>query len=742
MNETERAVVEHRRRRREFYAIVAVVAVLAGLTLVESRVSEIGGALPIATNIFLFGLINLNIILLLLLIFLVLRNTVKLFVERRSRVMGSRLMTKLITAFVALTIVPTFLLFFVVIGFINKSIDGWFGIRIEDSLKESLDLAQNYYRDTTDRVSSSARSAALTIGREGERLRGDGELLRSYVDSKLEENDFSTIEVFSSDGARVYYSISAKVNRNMVPDVAFEHVARALGGDAASLVETLRSGDVVRGISPIPSPDDSRAVGAVAVSYYVPQSLIEKMKEISAAFEGYKQIKLLKNSVKASYFTILFIITLLIVFFSIWIGRYLAREITVPIHELADGTQAVAAGDLDYRITVESNDEIGLLVKSFNRMTEDLKAGKTRIEAANLDMSRTNMELDQRRRYIEIVLANVPAGVVSIDKLGRITSMNRVAAEMLGCDQGAAIGAHYKVILSQEDRELLREMIREMSEMGAESMEQQMRLHVGDNVMTVLVNLNALRDESGSYLGMVAVLDDLTHLLKAQRMLAWKEVAKRIAHEIKNPLTPIKLSAQRLRKKYLDGFGPDIAVFDECTGTIIKQVDELKTLVNEFSSFARMPASNPSPNDLNEIVNETVALYRSGHRSVAFDTALDERLPVLDIDRDQIKRVLINLIDNAVAAVGGDGAVKVETSYAEDMQLARLDVIDDGPGIPAEAKQRLFEPYFSTKRSGTGLGLAIASNIIADHNGYIRVKDNFPRGTRFVIELPVKAAVI
>ncbi|MBI5562888.1 MAG: PAS domain S-box protein [Deltaproteobacteria bacterium] len=739
----ERIEAEAKRRRREFIIIAVIVPVIIFLTYIESHISLVSGDVPLPTNIFVLGLININIILLILLIFLVLRNTVKLYIERKKKAAGSRLMTKLISAFVLLTIVPTFLLFFVVIGFINRSIDGWFGVKIEDSLQQSLVMAQNYYKDMTERVASGARATALAAGREGWRLDGDDQRVGGYVDAKLADNDFSTVEVFSPGGVRVYYAISAKVNKNMVPDVDAHSVEAALRGEAAGFVETVGAGDVVRGISPIPSPSGAGAAGAVVVSYYVPQSLIDKMKEISTALEGYKQLKLLKNPVKATYFSILLIITLLIVFFSIWIGRYIAKEITVPIQELAEGTHAVASGNLEYRIDAASNDEIGLLVKSFNRMTEDLAAGKTKLEAANLDLRRTNSELDQRRRYIEIVLGNVPAGVVSIDKTGRIISMNRVAAEILGAEDSGAVGRNYKDVLRHEDREALREMIREMMEAGLPAMERQMRVAVRGSVMTVLVNLNALRDENGDYLGMVAVLDDLTHLLKTQRMSAWKEVARRIAHEIKNPLTPIKLSAQRLRKKYIDRFpGADAEVFDECTTTIIKEVDELKTLVNEFSSFARMPASNPSPNDLNEIVSDTVALYRAGHRKVAFSSVLDERLPVIELDRDQIKRVIINLIDNAVAAVSEDGAVTVETHYMEDLRLAMLEVSDNGSGITPEAKQRLFEPYFSTKKTGTGLGLAIVSNIIADHNGYIRVKDNSPRGTRFVIEFPVKAVSV
>jgi len=742
MNDTQRLDAEKKRRRREFYIILVVVLAILLLTFLESHVSLISGDIPIATNIFILGLININILLLVLLIFLVLRNTVKLYLERKKRVMGSRLRTKLVSSFILLTIVPTMLLFFVVIGFINRSIDGWFGIQIEDSLKESLELGQNYYRDITDRLASSSRRMAVSIGRDVPGLE-DRDSLRSFVALVMEDNDFSTIEVYSSGGERLEYFISSRVNKNMVPDIGMDAVARAARGEASSFVQTLHVGDVVRAVSPVPAVGGlDPPVGVVVVSYYVPRSLLDKMKEISAAFEGYKQLKLLKNPVKMSYFTILLVITLLIVFFSIWIGRYLAKEITVPINELAEGTHAVASGNLDYRINTDSEDEIGLLVNSFNRMTEDLKAGKSKLESANLDLRRTNIELDQRHRYIEIVLGNVPAGVISIDKLGKIVSINRVATEILGIEDEQVIGRNYREVLRPEDREVFREMIREMSEMKAEALERQMKVELKDKMMTVMVNLNALKDEAGNYLGMVAVLDDLTHLLKTQRMFAWKEVARRIAHEIKNPLTPIKLSAQRLRKKYLDKFEDDDNVFDECTTTIIKQVDELKTLVNEFSSFARMPASNPSDNDLNEIVMETVSFYKAGHRNVRFATSLDSRLPVLDVDRDQIKRVLINLIDNAVAAAGDGGEVRVETLLMEELQLARLEVIDNGAGIPAEVKQRLFEPYFSTKKAGTGLGLAIVSNIVADHNGYIRIKDNLPRGTRFIIELPLKALLI
>ena len=722
---------ETRKRKREYYIILAVVALVAVITYVESHIEVISGDLPVPTNLLILGIININIILLVLLVFLILRNAVKLFFSSRRNVMGSRLKTKLVAAFVALTIVPTCVLFFAAIGFVNKSIDSWFAIKVEDSLKHSLELAQNYYKDTSDRTLNAAWHASLEMSSGG----------RSSVKSITGDKGFSTVEIYSVNGQRTYYSIADKVNRNMVPDVSLLEVEKTVKEGARSFVQTLAAGDVVRGAVPVYFANGE--VGSViVVSYYLPENLVSKMKDISAAFEGYQQLKLLKNPVKTGYFTVLLLITLVILFFSVWIGQYLAKEITMPISELAEGTHAVASGNLDYRINMDSNDEIGLLVRSFNRMTEDLKAGKGNIENANKTLRVTNRELERRRRYIEIVLGNIPAGVMSMDKDGFITSLNRVAEEMLSIGSGGAEGRSYKEALMPAYASFFDDMVGEMTRLKLKSLERQMNVDLKDRVTAVLVNLTAIRDENDEYLGVVAVMDDVTHLIKTQRMFAWKEVAKRIAHEIKNPLTPIQLSAQRLRKKYIGKLQDDDGmVFDECTRTIINQVDELKILVNEFSSFARMPAINPSMNDLNAVIAETIALYGAGHKNIVFESAMDPALPLLQIDRDQIKRVLINLMDNAAASIEGSGKVLVETLHDKELNIVRMEISDTGVGISAEDKARLFEPYFSKKKSGTGLGLAIVSNIIADHNGYIRVKDNIPRGTRFVIELPVKAGM-
>ncbi|HBO84818.1 MAG: PAS domain-containing sensor histidine kinase [Deltaproteobacteria bacterium GWC2_42_11] len=728
-----------RRQKRERYIIFAIAILIVVLTYAEIHISNINTRLPFATNILVFSLINIQIILLILLVFLAMRNFVKLAFERRSRVMGSKLRTKLVAAFVLLSIVPTLLLFFTVIGFINKSIESWFGIKLEDSLQSSIEVAQGYYNNTSEKASYFARQIGLKVAQYDNLTDEDMETLRNYIDEKRDENNISAVEVFSSSGERLIYSISSSINPNMLSGVNENALIDALKGNQTSHAQTLDKGDVISAVVPI--YHGNTVTGAVTVSFHMPNPVIERIKDISSTFEAYKQLKVLKTPVKAIYFTTLLIVTLVIVVLATWIGYYLAKQITIPIQKLADATNAVAGGNLDYKINMESRDEIGSLVKSFNKMTEDLRLNKSMIEETNIDLKRTNLELEQRRNYMEIVLANIAAGVISIDKGGRITTINKAARELLSINTDNVMGKNYKEVLKPRDEEILRDMIKEMNELGVEIIERQAKIKLKDNTVTLLVNLTMLKDEDGRYLGMVAVLDDLSHLLKTQRMMAWKEVAQRIAHEIKNPLTPIQLSAQRLRKKYIGRFADDGHTFEECTKTIIHQVEELKTLVNEFSSFARMPAANPTPNNINEIVNEAVALYRAGNKHIEFKEALDSSIPIMEVDRDQMKRALINILDNSVAAIEKEGVISVLTSHDKTFRLARIEVIDTGCGIPPEDKAKLFEPYFSRKKSGTGLGLAIVNNIIADHNGFIRVKDNIPRGTRFIIELPVKGAI-
>jgi two-component system nitrogen regulation sensor histidine kinase NtrY len=372
---------------------------------------------------------------------------------------------------------------------------------------------------------------------------------------------------------------------------------------------------------------------------------------------------------------------------------------------------------------MKAADEIGMLVQSFNQMTGDLQVSRS--------------ELEQRKKYMEIVLKNVAAGVISIDEKGKVSTINTSAEQMLEIKGEAVLEKDFSEVLPREYVGQVERLLDELKSSRKDSIERQVIVNLEGKSLSLLINLTTLKDEEGKSLGVVAVFDDLTQLIKAQRMAAWREVARRIAHEIKNPLTPIQLSAQRLRKRYLEKLQPDGAVFDECTRTIVKQVEELKGMVNEFSNFARMPASQPTPNHLNEIIEETLALFQGFQKQVRFEFNPDD-LPVLNVDRDQMKRVMINLIKNSLAAMENGGRIRIQTSYNPQLQTVRLEVSDDGCGIPDEDKERLFEPYFSTKKTGTGLGLAIVNAIISDHRGYIRVRDNKPRGTTFLIELPVR----
>jgi two-component system nitrogen regulation sensor histidine kinase NtrY len=427
----------------------------------------------------------------------------------------------------------------------------------------------------------------------------------------------------------------------------------------------------------------------------------------------------------------------MIIFLAIWFAVYLANSLTTPIKELAEATGQVAGGNLDIRLSEEGGDEIGMLVASFNKMTEDLRSNQLALKETNKELTRSNLELEQRRRYMEIVLRNVTAGVISVDRRGVLTTVNKSAEKLLNIDAEKVLGRHYSEILRTEQLDIIKGLLRDMVISKKDTISRQVSIPLKYGALALLVNLSLLKDENGEFMGTVVVFDDLTQLAKAQRMVAWREVARRIAHEIKNPLTPIKLSAQRLRKRYLSRFGEEEKVFDECTGMIVKSVDEIKSLVDEFSNFARMPAAQPTANNLNDIIRESLTLYQEAHRGISFSFKPDDSIPLLQLDRDQMKRVLINLLDNAVAALNGEGTVEIESIHNPELAMVTFVVADTGHGIAAEDKSRLFEPYFSTKKSGTGLGLAIVNTIISDHHGFIRVKDNIPKGTKFIIELPV-----
>lgn len=724
---------EARRRRREWIIIFATVILIAFVTYLESRIFR-GEAvvLPLSGNALIFGLININIILIILLIFLIVRNLVKLIYERRRGIVGSKLRTRLVAAFVGLSLIPTVLLFLVSINFLSYSIDNWFSMRIGDALNRTLEVAQIYYQQSADQAKYYARQLSADITRNGLYEGGKSVYLKALVERRHKTHKLNMLEVHI-ENQKENVVVRDQERPQMVPKPLSPKSQEDLYvGKEVTTIEQAGGGDLIRGAVPIYSlATPKEVIGFVMASYYFPDGLVDKITVISKTSEEYRQLTLLKTPIKFGYIITLFIAMLLIIFSATWFGLYLAKGITVPIQDLAEATRKIAQGDLNHQIDIVADDEIGVLVDSFNQMTRDLKRSNQGLEQANLD-------LEQRRKYTETILRNVSAGVISVDRSGIITTINRAAERMLGIPTQRVLNRRYEEVLIPDHRVMAEEVLREMRERGESFIEKQIDLTLRDRTMTLLMTITMIHDDEGNDMGMAVVFEDLTQLQRAERAAAWREVARRMAHEIKNPLTPVQLSAQRLQRKYGDRLGDDGGVFQECTKTIIDQVEVLKNLVNEFSRYARLPVTSLALHDLNEAIRDPVILFQDAHKEIVFDFQQGADIPQLMLDPEQIRRVMVNLLDNAVAAVGSQGGrIEIRTAFNRDGRKALAEVADNGCGIPPDYKVKMFEPYFSTKRSGTGLGLAIVNSIIADHHGRVSVMDNSPAGTVVAFELPV-----
>jgi len=728
---------DENRRQRNLLIIAGFLFLVAVANLVDTGVYA--PDLPLASNITIFALLNLNLIVLLLLVVLLFRNLVKLWFERRQNVIGAKFKTKLVLAFLSLSLAPAILIFLIASNFINKSIEGWFKPQVERPLDQALGVAQTYYNNLERTALRHAQHIGRVIDREGLLGEGRRKALATYLVEQQEQLGISAITVFNARGQEFVHVKDPVLGDVPTRDVNESQLKHGLAGQEVTTVRELQSGDLIEAFMPIWSPQGDappRVVGVVVVATHVAERLEARVRGISQAFQEYKQLKLLKTPIKGIYILLFLLMTLIVVFSFAWFGLYLARGITGPIAELAEGTREVAAGNLSYKVQARADDELGALVASFNRMTDDLGESNRRLEEAYLDLSDKHTELEDRRRYIETVLETLSSGVVSFDPLGRLTTINRAAARMFGVSETAVGQLLEEVFAGAEVRDVVA-LVHRTRRPKPGAVEQELHLRRGGTSLSLLAAATALRGPEGEYAGAVLVFEDLTELLKAQRVAAWREVAQRIAHEIKNPLTPIQLSAQRLRRRLGRTAGDDAELVAECTGTIIQEVDGLRRLVDEFSRFARMPALVPRPTDLRPLVESVVALYREAHPALTLAARHAENLPPVEVDPDHIKRAVLNLVDNAVEAVGSAGEVVVETALVADNGHARIIVTDTGPGISPEDKEKLFLPYFSTKAAGMGLGLPIVWEIVAEHGGTIHVEDNEPRGSRFIIEVPV-----
>lgn len=728
---------ERNRRKREVIIIFTIIAVVALLTFAENRIIHFGAGIPISNTILMFILININLLLLILLIFLVFRNLVKLLYDRKRKVMGAKLRTKLVVAFITLSLLPTIILFFFSINFITNSIEFWFNVPVEKALENSLLVGRSLYWQAEENSQFFMERISYQIETKKLLDPTKKKALSRYIQVVQREFNLNAVELYDANASRLTFALSPELENVPFGVVSADNLLKEMPQKGVrSISESIIAGELIRTIGTIPfGVKRTNTEAFVVLTRLMPPDLSENMVSISRGFEEYQQIKLLKKPIQVTYYITLSIVGLLVVFCAVWFGFFLAKTITIPIMELAEGTHRVAEGDLSFSIGLVADDEIGSLVDSFNKMTRDLRIGRDQLELSARLFREQNVEIEKRRQYMEIVLENVSAGVITLDAGGFISTINKSAEKMLHLKSDEIINKSYKKLLDGQLLNLAEEFMENLKTSRNRAVGLPLKLTVGGSPMSFLIHVNALKDDSGQHVGIVMVFDDLTELEKAQRMVAWREVARRIAHEVKNPLTPISLSAQRLKRKYSKELNQP--VFDECTQTITDQVKIIRNLVNEFSAFARFPTANPKPCALPPIIEETLALYKEGHQNTNFEFNIIDDIPLLNLDRQQIKQAMINLIDNAVVSVKNDGSILIALTHDPILKIVRLEVTDNGAGISDEDKTRLFEPYFSTKKAGMGLGLAIVSAIVADHNGMIRVHDNHPRGAKFIIELPV-----
>ncbi|MCB0421757.1 MAG: PAS domain S-box protein [Bdellovibrionales bacterium] len=726
---------EKKKRRKEWLTVIGLGLLFLFLTWTEFQLFEKSRTLPLIHSIFFFGLVNFNIILFLLLIFLIFRNIVKNLSEREGGLIGSTLKSRLIAAFVGFSFIPTALMFLVSVFYINNSFDKWFSEKTAAVLKSSLEVTNAYYVQAKRKNYHFAHKIAVDIRNVKNRAK-----LRPVLKKLQREYSLDAVEFYPSLIEPPIVVLAKDQHIPELPEVTMELKAKGITKKLDdSTIHHFGSGNLVRVIVPA---QHAQRQGAIVVSSFVPLSLIGKMDDIAAAYEDFSGHSIWSYPLKSIYLIILVLMTLVILLGATWAGFYIAKQLSIPLVRLSWATQRVAQGDY-HKVELESGSpEINELIGSFNHMIRELERTEGDLSLANQELRSTLSRLDAHTRYIEIVLSDISTGVISVDKKGHITMVNRYAEKLLQINGMEFIGRNAKEVMNHNHFMQFFDMLKALRTYRGSSIQKNIEMEVGGRILPLQASLSLLFDDKGEEIGKVIVFDDLTAIRNTQRSHAWKEVARRIAHEIKNPLTPISLSAQRLQKK----FGQEIEdpAFADCTSMIIDQVNGLKTLVNEFGQFARMPNSKPVRANLNRCISEVLPLFAQAHKNIEFLNHFDENIPDFLFDPDEIKRAVTNLVKNAVASLKDqlDGRIELSTDFDNILRIVRIVVSDNGPGIPTSIRDRVFEPYVTTKSQGTGLGLAIVKRTVEDHDGFIRAEQNGDQGTKIVIELPVILNVI
>jgi len=716
--------------------IPLAVAVLILLAILVSQTAFTNTMLRADTNqqvVVLYALSLLISLLFVALTFVLVRNLLKLFAERRLGVLGSKFRTRMVVGALLLCFVPVIGMYWFAYGLMNWSINNWFSTPVERVRNDTHAMASLL----ADYAAQNARAEAQAIAASPEAQRAFAGHGFSAVVDEFRGRELTLRGGFAvavRDGnAEASFQAPAPwpVLRPRLPleQAALGQTARFTWGDTEYTLGSARVGDA----------------GMILVAMPLPRAFSETVRQVEASQQRYLELSRERKLVRSTYMGLLLVLTMLVLFVTTWLALFLAKLVTRPLAALAEATQEISRGRLDYRVEVRAADEIGDLVRSFNRMAEELESSRRQIEASSRELSAANTELEQRRRQMETILESIPTGVLSLDAERRVTHANQALLRMFHPERREQagppilLGAQLDEVFPADVLQDFEPLLRRADRMGTTT--GQMEIVIQRATLNVAITVAALQHQ-GQRSGYVIVFEDLSDLLKAQKQAAWREVARRVAHEIKNPLTPIALSAERIRRHLERGTRPDLAsleVVRNCADTIASAVETVRTLVNEFSTLARFPTSRPEPADINHIVESALAMFNGRLDNIHVHTSLARDLPKVMADSEAIKRAVANLVDNAAEAVQGEllREIQISTALVASRDAVEITVADTGHGVTQELKEKLFLPYFSTKKRGTGLGLAIVSRIVEDHHGSIRVEENEPVGAKFVVELPV-----
>jgi len=687
----------------------------------------------------LYALVATDLTIVLALVFVLTRNIVKLVVEQRRPLPFARFRAKLVAVLLVMTLVPALLVSLVGSELIRNSVARWFDAPMGDVLASANNIAADYYRQQQDAVAARAGRVSRALMALGAGLES-AEALQVVLGPEAAPDVPGSLHVYRLGGQASHAAtLVAHAGADPAPGLAdgLEQLAvrAATSGQAARVVERRADGaELIRAAAPVRGQPAGAPIGAVVASGVLAADVVARARGVTDAYEGYQQLRVLRQPLTGVYLSFFLMLTLMILVASTWMGLYIAKRITRPVQMLAVAADEIGAGHLDYRVDVPNRDEFGSLAASFNRMASELSASRSRLERSALELEGKHAEVEHRRRYVETVLERLATGVLSVDASGRIRTWNSAATRLLDL-KGTATGLAVSEVLGAPGLEPFAALLDAALDRPEPRAHDLLVTRAGRELHLSVVT-SPLSAEDGSPNGVVVVFDDVSPLVRAQKVAAWREVARRLAHEIKNPLTPIQLSAERLRRHFSGGASASHTLVNECATTIIGEVESLKGLVDEFSQFARMPAPRAVPSDLHGILADALALYDGLIEGVTIRRHFAAALPKVAVDPEQMRRVVLNLVDNAVEATDRRGAIDISTAVDAGHSLVTVTVADDGPGIPASERDKLFLPYYSTKRRGSGLGLAIVRRIVAEHGGSIDVTDNVPHGTRFTIELP------